>query len=110
MTDRRARMTVPVRLNMRELAILRASVVTQRDALRAALEPFPLVVIWDAETRINDVLDTITEARCALKRRQFPDANPAGDSECEHTATDDEIDRWHESHPPSLAAQKRETT
>jgi hypothetical protein len=57
------------------------------------------MVTWDAERRISDVLNLIVEARCELKRRQHPDYNPAGDSECSGYATDTEIDAWHEAHP-----------
>ena len=61
-------------------------------------EPFGLVTTWDAETRIRDVLGLVISARCDLKRRD-PRYNPAGDSECEHEATDEELDRWLLEHP-----------
>ena len=97
--DRRARMTQPVRLTMQDLAILREVLLARREAYREAITPFGLNTTWDATNRLDDVINTVIEARCDLKRRQHPDYNPAGDSECEGYATDAERDAWYEAHP-----------
>ena len=86
-------------LSMQQLAILREVLIRHRDAYREAIAPFGLVTTWDAVERLDDVLGSVIEARCQLKRRTHPDYNPAGDSECEGYATDEELDSWRDAHP-----------
>lgn len=84
---------------MHDMALIREVLIDHRRRYREAVEPFGMQVTCDADRRISDVLGTIIEARCDLKRRQHPDYNPAGDSECEPYATDEEREAWYEAHP-----------
>ncbi len=102
--ERRARkrqtlMTQPVRLTMGEMAVLREALLPLRERYREAIAPFGMVTTWEATDRLDNVIAKVIEARCDLKRRQHPDHNPAGDSECEGFATDAELDAWSEAHP-----------
>jgi hypothetical protein len=96
---RQARMTQPVRLTLQDLSILREALERQRTGLQAAVRPFGLVTTWQAENRLDEVWSKVIAARCDLKRRQHPDYNPAGDSECVGYATDEEHERWNAAHP-----------
>lgn len=59
-----------------------------------------------ATDRLDKVINKVIEARCDLKRRQHPDYNRAGDSECEQYATDAEFDAWHAAHPEPADAEE----
>jgi hypothetical protein len=87
---------------MLDMAVLRECLIPRLDALREANRPFGLSTTWHATDRLEDVLGKVIEARCELKRREHPDYNPAGDSECVSYATDEEIDRWGRDHPEKL--------
>lgn len=97
--QRNLRMTQPVRMTMGQLAIVREILLQHRDEYRAALAPFGFITTWEAQDRLNGVIETVIAARCNLKRRQHPDYNPTGDSECESYATDAERGAWAEAHP-----------
>lgn len=90
---RNLRMTQPVRLTMQDMAVIREALKRQIDGIDAATLPFGLSSTWDAATRPRNALGKITEARCALKRRQHPDYNPLLDSECANEATDADFER-----------------
>jgi len=97
MTDPTPRDPIAVTLSPTELAVIWVALEKEAAALRSALEPFSLVVVWDAEKRLIDTRAVIRAARCDLNRRD-PRYNPAGDPQCQDEATDEELDRWHGEH------------